>query len=109
MAANNEEDIQQLQLMEQNMQHLLQQKQQFQAQLAEVESASNELVNAKKAYKIIGNLMVEGDSSSLNSDLSQKKEILAVRIKNIEKREEQLKEKVKSLQQKVLKSLETKK
>lgn len=104
----SEEDVQQLQMIEQNLNSLLQQRQQFQAQLIETDSALKEIKGTKKAYKIIGNIMISSDSDTLNKDLSQKKEMLDLRIKTIEKREKDLKEKASGLRDKVLKGLEKK-
>jgi len=53
-----EKKLNQLQLVEQSMQNLLMQKQQFQLQQVEIESALKELENVDEAYKIIGNIMV---------------------------------------------------
>ena len=53
-----EKKISQLQMLEQGMQSLLMQKQQFQLQQVEIESALKELENVDEAYKIVGNIMV---------------------------------------------------
>ena len=97
--------IQQLQLIEQNLQNFSLQRQQFQATLIEIDSALNELKNTKKAFRIIGNIMVASEKEDLDKDLKNKKEVLEIRIKNIEKQESQLKEKAKKLQDEVLKTL----
>ena len=106
LTKESEENVQQLQLIEHNLQNLLQQRQQFQAQLLEIDSASNELKTAKQAYKIIGNIMISTDAEALRKETEQKKETLLIRVRSIEKREEELKEKAKELQEKVLKALE---
>jgi len=100
-----EEKIQQLQLMEQSLQQLLLQKQAFQAQLVEIESAQRHLKDSDVAYKIVGNIMVKTDKTTLEKDLKEKNEILTVRIKNIEKQEEATKENVKKLREEVLNDL----
>lgn len=97
-----EQAIAQLQLIEQSMQNLLVQKQQFQMQLVEIESALKELENANEAYKIVGNIMVLSKKEELQKDLISKKEIIELRIKSIEKQEEQIREKSSKLQSKVL-------
>ncbi|MFC1727983.1 prefoldin subunit beta [Nanoarchaeota archaeon] len=100
-----QEDIQQLQLMEQSLQQFLMQKQTFQAQLMEIESALSELSKTKQAYKIIGNIMIASSNEDLKKDLEQKKEILSLRVKNLEKQEEKLKESASKLQSEVLKEM----
>ena len=102
MEKETEEKIGRLQLMEQNLQNFLVQKQQFQAQLVEVESALNELKNTKEAYKIVGNIMVSSTKEDLEKDLKEKKKMLDLRVATIEKQEDIIKEKAKKIQQEVL-------
>ena len=71
-----EQKIAQLQLMEQNLQSFLMQRQQFQSQLVEVESALKELDKSKESYKIVGNIMVSTSKEELKKDLEEKKYIL---------------------------------
>jgi len=93
-----EQQIMQLQMLEQNLTNLTVQKQQFQNQLIEIDSALKELKGAKKAYKIVGNIMISSNQEDLEKDLNQKKEIIDLRIKNFEKQEKLLKEKASELQ-----------
>ena len=105
VSKETEKKISQLQLMEQSMQALMMQKQQFQLQQAEIESALKELENVEQAYKIVGNIMVLSKRDELKEDLTSKKEIIELRIKNLEKQENQLREKASKLQGEVLKEL----
>src|SRR3989338_6337883 len=102
VSKETEQKIGQLQMFEQSLQSFLGQKQQFQMQLAEVESAISELENTKSAYKIIGNIMVESDKEELKSDLGSKKEVLELRIRTMEKQELQVREKASKLQEEIL-------
>jgi prefoldin beta subunit len=97
-----QEKINQLSMLEQNMQNFSNQKQQFQAQLIELESAEKELGNSKEAYKIIGNIMVARDKEELLKEISEKKEIVNLRINSFEKQEDKLKQKAEELQKEVL-------
>lgn len=81
-------------ILEHNIHGLLLQKQSFQSQLIEVESALEEIGKAKQAYKIVGNIMVSTDSKALTEELKQKQEMLKIRITNLEKQEAKLKAKV---------------
>ena len=99
---DTEQKISQLQMLEQNMQAAMMQKQQFQAQLIEVESALAELKNTARAYKIVGNIMVDATKQELETDLGQKKELVELRLKSLDKQEEQFKAKAKKLQEDVL-------
>ena len=102
MEKKTQEKIQTLQLLEQNLQNFLMQKQQFQVQLVEIESALSELGKAKEAYKIVGNIMVSSDKDSLEKELKEKQETFGIRIKSIEKQENSIKDKAKKLQEEVL-------
>lgn len=105
MKTNKETEakINQLQILEQNIQNFLAQKQVFQSQLLEVDNALTELENTKgQVYRITGNIMVASTKETLNKDLQNRKEVLGLRIKSFEKQENQLKEKASKLQSEVL-------
>lgn len=92
-------------MMEQNIQNFSLQKQQFQAQMLEIESAEKELGESKEAFKIIGNIMVASEKSKVKKDLEDKKELLKARIESFEKQEAKLKEKAEALQKEVLEGM----
>jgi len=100
-----QEKIGKLQMMEQNMQNFLMQRQQFQSQLGEIESALEELDKTDTAYRIIGNIMVKSPKDTLKKDLTSKKELMEVRIQALEKQESQLQEKAKTLKEEVMKNI----
>jgi prefoldin beta subunit len=100
-----QEKINKLSMMEHSLQSFLGQKQTFQAQLMEIESALTELDKTDKAYKIVGNVMVASDKEELKKDLQQKKETAELRIKTIEKQEEKMREKTAELQSEVMKEM----
>lgn len=105
VSQETEHKISQLQMFEQSLQGFLGQKQQFQMQLVEVESALSELESTEKAYKIVGNIMVEADKKELQADLNSKKEMLELRLKTMEKQETQVREKASKLQSEILKKI----
>ena len=100
-----QEKINKLSMMEQSLHSFLAQKQAFQSQLVELESALDELKKTDKAYRIVGNVMVSADKVSLSKDLEQKKEILDLRIKSLEKQEGKMREKTSELQSEVMKEI----
>jgi len=108
MKKETEEKIERLQLLEQNLQSFLVQRQTFQSQLMEVDSALTELEGTDAAYKIVGNIMVAASKDKLKEDLGQKKEVLALRIKTLEKQEQQLRERASKTQSEILKEIENK-
>ena len=105
ISKESEKKINQLQLIEQSMQNLLMQKQQFQLQQVEIESALKELEKVNEAYKIVGNIMVLSTKADLIEDLNSKKEVIGLRIKNMEKQENQLRDKASKLQNEVIKEM----
>lgn len=108
MEKETEQKISQLQLLEANMQQFARQKQQFQAQLIEIESAMKELQKTEKAFKIVGNIMIESSKEDLNKDLKSKQELLNMRIETMEKQEKTLKDKAEKLQKEVLGKIDEK-
>ena len=103
-----EKKIGQLQMYEQSLQNFLAQKNQFQSQLMEIESALTELEKTDTAYKIIGNVMVLSKKADLKADLDSKKEMLELRIKTMENQEKQVKERTSKLQSEILNKLNVK-
>ena|SRR3989344_2357814 len=103
---DTEEKITQLQILEQNLQSLILQKQTFQNQTLEIDSALKEMESSKKeVYKIVGNIMIASEKEALKSELNSKKEISELRLKNIEKQEKIIKEKAETIQKEITKVL----
>jgi len=102
ISKETEQKIGQLQLYEQGIQSILVQKQQFQLQQLEIESALKELEKTNDAYRIVGNIMVSSKKEELKKDMESKKEMLALRIRTLEKQENQIKEKATKLQSEVV-------
>ena len=105
MEKDVQEKIAKLQGLEQNLQNFLMQRQQFQTQLMEIDSALDEIEKTDSAYKIVGNIMVKTGKEDLKKDLTQKKELMEIRITSLEKQESQLQEKAQELKDEVMKNL----
>ena len=97
-----QEKITQLQMIEQTMQSSALQKQQLNIQLIEIDAAFKELNNTEKAYKIVGNIMVDARKDDLEKELKNKKESIELKIQTIEKQEKRFQEKAKSMQEEVM-------
>ncbi|MFH0874405.1 MAG: prefoldin subunit beta [archaeon] len=108
MTKESKEKIEQLQLLEQNLNAIVGQKQQFQSQILESESAISELEGVGKAYKIIGNIMVESPRDILIKDLTSKKEIHELRLKALDKQEQNIRAKAAELQKEILSNMDDK-
>jgi len=102
----NKEKIIQLQMLEQNLQNIIMQKQNFQAQVSEISNALKEVKETKeKVFKVIGSTMIAVEKNKVEKELDTKKEFLDLKIKSFEKQEKQFKEKFESLQTEVLKNI----
>lgn len=105
MNDDTKEKINQLQALEQNINSIIGQKQQFQAQQLEVDNALSQVKSTKKVYRIIGNIMVASNKDDVNKELSDKSEIVELRLKTLEKQEQKLRDQASSLQKEVLKEM----
>ena len=105
----NPEKLQQLQLLEQNLQQITLQKQQFQAQLMENESALHEVRNTDVAYKIIGTIMLKANKADVEKELSSRTETAEVRLQQFERQESEIRKRIKELQEDVLEGVKKKK
>ena len=98
--------IQELQMIEQTMQNLIIQRQTFQLELNEILSAVEELAGAKDdVFKIVGQIMVKAKKESLEKELKEKKSLLELRVKNIEKQEDSMKARLEKLREEVMKEI----
>lgn len=98
-----QDKIQEMQIIEQNLQNLLLQKQAFQMELSETKSALKEIEKSgDEVFKIIGQLMIKTDKSIIKEELSNKEKILELRTKSFEKQEVILTEKLESLRKEII-------
>ncbi|MFA5019519.1 MAG: prefoldin subunit [Candidatus Pacearchaeota archaeon] len=107
MAPNIDEEtgrkIQELQILEQNYQALLMQKQAFQLESNELKNALEEVEKSKgDAFKVIGQVMVKTDKKVLKKDISEKQELLTLRLKSINKQETSLREDIERIRSDVV-------
>ncbi len=103
MLDEKNKNIQEVQFLEQNMQNLFFQKQAFQMELTETQSALREIENSQEdAYKLIGQLMIRVPRSKIIEELSEKEKFLNLKIKNLEKQEKSFSENLEQLRGKIL-------
>ncbi|MBT8171488.1 prefoldin subunit beta [Candidatus Bathyarchaeota archaeon] len=97
-----------LQQLQQTLQGVMSQKQQLEMQLTEVEQAVNELKKLKETaviYKSIGALLVKSEKDKVTTDLTERKELLKMRVEVLTKQDERLRTQVKDLQEKLQQDL----
>ena len=101
------EKIQEMQILEQQLQNTILQKQAFQMESAETNSALEELEKSgDEVFKIIGQLMIKSEKSKIKEELENKKKILELRINSFEKQENSLSEKLGNIQKEITKSIQ---
>jgi len=101
-----DEYVEELHMIEKNLQQLVAQKQHLQTQLIEIEGALGELSkNPKQVFKVTGAVMIESSLETLQKELETKKEMIDVKLKNIVKQEDRLRQNVKEKQEHVLKHM----
>lgn len=95
-----------MQLLDQSLQNLLLQKQAFQMEFSESEAALNEIDSAgEEVFKIVGQLMIKTEKEKLKKELSEKKDVLNLRVKALEKQELSLTKKADDLREELMKSM----
>lgn len=101
----NAEKFQELQMLEQNLQNIMMQKQSFQMELSETQSALGEIKNSKDdVFKIVGQLMIKTEKSKITDELSSKEKIIEMRLRKMEQQESVFMEKLEKLREEVIDS-----
>jgi len=104
----DEQKIQEMQMLEQNLQNILMQKQAFQMELSETSAALSEVKKAgDEVFKVIGQLMVKTDKKKMQDELTEKNKILEMRMKSIDKQEAALSEKLEEIREELMKAVNT--
>lgn len=97
-----------LQQLQQTLQGVVNQKQQVEMQLNEVEQAVGELEKLTETaiiYKSIGALLIKSEKEKVTTDLTDRKELLKMRVEVLTKQDERLRTQVKDLQEKLQRDL----
>jgi prefoldin beta subunit len=97
-----------LQQLQQTLQGVMAQKQQLEMQLTEVEQATSELEKLDETaviYKSIGALLVKSEKDKVTAELTERKELVKMRVDVLAKQEERLRTQVKDLQEKLQQDL----
>ena len=98
--------IQELQIIEQSMQNIIVQKQNLQFEQNEYSEALDGLDEAKgDVYKVVGQIMIKSKKEDLKKELEEKNEVTDLKIKNFERQEKSIKEKLTKLRDEVMSQL----
>jgi prefoldin beta subunit len=103
MKEQQENKIQEMQILEQNLQNMLYQKQAFQMEISENKAALEEIEKSNEdVFRIVGQLMIKSDRKKILEELQNKDKILSLRIKSIENQENSMVERLESLKEEVI-------
>ena len=98
-----QKQIQELQVLEQNLQGVLMQKQSFQLEISEIDNSLTEIgKSSDEVYKIVGQIMIKSNKEDVEKDLKQKQELVNVRLKSLDKQEEEISKRAEALREEVL-------
>ncbi|MFH1750985.1 MAG: prefoldin subunit beta [Candidatus Micrarchaeota archaeon] len=101
---NLRNELIEFQNIQQQLQIIVMQKQQVQAQLTELERAKEEVDKTPEKYamyRLTGNVFVPKDAAKLKKDLDEEKETLELRKNGIQKQEQKLSERADTIRRKV--------
>ena len=103
--------IQEIQVYEQGFQQLLMQKKTFRYELDETDYAIKELEKTEgEVFKIIaGQVVVKSDKKILLEEMKNKKEMIELRLKNMDKQEEEYSKKIEEIREQIMKKITPKK
>jgi len=96
-----QEQLRELQSGQQQLQAIVSQRMQADLMVKETErtlKVLEKLPADEKIYKAVGRILISSDKKSVESELSESKETLGVRMKSIERQEAKLKEKLSDMQ-----------
>ncbi|MEM3736924.1 MAG: prefoldin subunit beta [Candidatus Bathyarchaeia archaeon] len=99
-----QEQLAKLQQLQQTLQIIVNQKQQVEFELTDTTHALDELqklADDAVVFKSIGALLIKKDRPSLVKELSERKELLNVRLSVLVKQEEKTREKLRELEQEI--------
>ncbi len=101
-----ENNLQEMQFLEQNLQNILIQKQNFQIEFGEIQNALSELERSgEEIYKIVGQLMIKSEKNKVKEELSNKEKLLNLRLKTLEKQETAVSERIEKLREQMINSM----
>jgi prefoldin beta subunit len=98
----SEEIVHQLQLLQQNVESLVDQKRVISEQIFEMNSAIKSLPGSIQSYKIVGKLLISKDVAVLEKELATEKESLELKMSEIEIQEKAIQEKMGMLQKELV-------
>jgi prefoldin beta subunit len=99
--------IQEIQILEHNFEQLMQQKHLFNMEINEVDLALKELESATgDVFKLVGSqVIIKTNKEKLSEDLKHKKELLNLRMKNMDSQEKEFADRIEELRQQIMEKI----
>lgn len=83
-----QEKVKEMRVIEQNLQNVLLQKQAFQLEVNETKNAEEELKKTSgEVFRVLGQIMIKSNKTDLEKELKDKKQLIELRLKTLEKQE----------------------
>ncbi len=102
--------IQKMQILQENLQSILMQKQAFQMEMDETLSALKEIENSKDdVYKLVGQLMIKVKREKIKEELANKQKIINSSLERLEAEEEKMSIEFKKARDELIKESKNKK
>ncbi len=110
LSEETQKKIQEMQILEQSFQQFMMQKQAFTMEGTENDKALEELKKAEgEVFKIVGNsIVIKTEKEKLEKELTHKKELIDLRLKNITEQEKEFTDKLQKLREEVMKEISEK-
>ena len=103
MDQETQKKIQGLQMLEQGYQNIVFQKQSFQVEVNETNTALSEVEKSKSdVFRVLGQVMVKADKTSLKKELKEQADLLNLRMKTVERQELQMREEIERLRSEIM-------
>ncbi|MCK4730613.1 MAG: prefoldin subunit [Candidatus Aenigmarchaeota archaeon] len=91
-----------VQMQNQELQEIMIQKQNREMQKIEIEEALKEIKDKTEIYKEIGGILVKTDKNKIQEELEEEKDMISIREKQVNAREEKLKSEIEENQKKLM-------
>ena len=105
--SNQQQLLQSANILQQQLQHIMAQKEAVGVQVLEMKKAIEELENSneKEVYKIAGPILIKSQRTGVLKEIREKDETFGLRLKSLEKEEKRIKLKIEEMREKLVKNM----
>lgn len=92
-----------IRILEQNLSHLLMQKQALESELNEISNAKKEVSTSEdEVYKVLGSVMLRSTKEKVLKELEEKKKMAEMHLSSVEKQEKLIESKAEELRKEII-------